>query len=269
MRPDGVQGFVRTTPGDDMLRLERQDAVARLVLDQPARRNAMTRAMWRALPGLVTEAAAHGAVALLRVEGAGHHFCGGADIAEFATTYGSEAETRAANAEIAAGVEALATFQKPAVAVIRGACVGGGVAIALACDLRLAVEGARFAVTPARLGLVYSHGDTLRLARAVGAARAKELLFTARVVESAEAERIGLVQRVVSDAEAEEVVAAIAAASRPALRGIKAMVGAVERGAAEETEELRALFDGMFSGEDFREGYAAFLEKRPARFRAP
>jgi enoyl-CoA hydratase/carnithine racemase len=251
-----------------MLRLERHGAVARLVIDQPARRNAMTRAMWRALPGLVAEAAADDAVALLRVEGAGAQFCGGADIGEFAATYGSEAQTRAANAEIAAGVEALAALAKPSVAVIRGACVGGGVALALACDLRLALDGARFAVTPARLGLVYSHGDTLRLVRAVGAARARDMLFTARAVEAAEAERIGLVQRVVAEAEAEAVVAALAAASRPALRGIKAMVGAVERGVAEETPELRALFDGMFAGEDFREGYAAFLEKRAARFRA-
>jgi enoyl-CoA hydratase/carnithine racemase len=251
-----------------MLRLERDGAVARLVIDQPARRNAMTRAMWRALPGLVAEVSADDAVAVLRVEGMGGHFCGGADIAEFEATYGSAAETRAANAEIAAAVEALAGLEKPSVCVIRGACVGGGVALALACDVRLAVAGARFAVTPARLGLVYSHGDTLRLVRAVGAARAKEMLFSARVLEAVEAERTGLVQRLVTEAEAEEACAALACASRPALRGIKAMVRAVEEGVAAETPALRALFDGMFAGEDFREGYAAFLEKRAAIFRA-
>lgn len=247
------------------VRLEWRDGVARLLLDQPERRNAMTRAMWRALPGLVAEAAR---AALLVVEGRGGHFCAGADISEFAGTYGTAEGIAAANVEIAAGVEALAARAGPSVALVRGACVGGGVALALACDLRLAAADARFAVTPARLGLAYSHGDTLRLVRAVGAARAREMLFSARVVEAEEALRIGLVQRVVGAEEMEAAVEALGAASRPALRAIKAMVGAIEEGALRETLALRALFEDAFRGEDFREGYAAFLEKRPPVFRA-
>lgn len=251
-----------------MIRLERAGAVARLVIDQEARRNAMTRAMWRALPALVAEAAADDGVAVLVVEGAGGHFCGGADISEFAATYGSDVGIAEANAEIAAAVEALAGCAKPAVAVVRGACVGGGVALALACDVRIAREDARFAVTPAKLGLIYSHGDTLRLMRAVGAARAKELLFSARLVTAEEALRIGLVQLVMEEAGMEAYVAALSAASRPALRAMKRMVGAIEEGAVRETEELAALFHESFRGEDFREGYAAFLAKRVPAFRA-
>lgn len=250
------------------VRLERAGGVARITLDQPARRNAMTGAMWRALQGLVEEAAGDDSVAVTVVEGAGEHFCGGADIAEFAETYATAEGAARANAAIAAAVEALAACAKPTVAVVRGACVGGGVALALACDLRLARADARFAVTPAKLGLLYSHGDTIRLVRAVGAARAKEMLFSARVVGAEEALKIGLVQRTMSDAEVAEYVDALARGSRTALRGIKRMVGAVEEGVFREMAELRGLFEEAFAGEDFREGYAAFLEKRAPVFKA-
>jgi enoyl-CoA hydratase/carnithine racemase len=256
----------------DAVRLLRHGAVATLLLDQPARRNAMTRAMWRALPALVAEAAADDTVALLRVEGAGGHFCGGADISEFAETYATAETTAQANAGIGAAVAALAACPKPVVAVIRGACVGGGVAMALACDLRFAADDARFAVTPAKLGLIYSQADTTRLMRAVGAARAKDLLFTARLVDAAEALRIGLVEEVCAAEALEDFVAQriapITAGSRPALRAIKAVANAIEDGAEWESSELRAMFDEAFSGEDFREGYDAFLAKRAPAFRA-
>jgi enoyl-CoA hydratase/carnithine racemase len=254
------------------VRLLREGAVATLLLDQPTRRNAMTRAMWRALPGLVAEAAADPTVAVLRVEGAAGHFCGGADIAEFAETYATPEATAAANADIAAAAEALASFPKPALAVIRGACVGGGVALALACDLRFAAADARFAVTPAKLGLIYSQADTTRLMRAIGAARATDLLFTGRLFDAAEALRIGLVEEVRAPDALEGAVVAwlapVAAGSRTALRDIKAMIRAVQDGAPPASPALRALFDDAFAGEDFREGYQAFLEKRPPRFTA-
>jgi enoyl-CoA hydratase/carnithine racemase len=253
------------------LRLERAEGVATLVLDRPARRNAVTRAMWEALPPLLAGLAADQRVAMLVLRGAGEHFCGGADIGEFAESYASAAAAARSNAAIRAGVEALAGFPKPAMALIRGACVGGGVSLALACDLRIAGTEARFAITPAKLGLTYNLGDTARLVRAVGISRAKELLFTARTLGAEEALRIGLLDRVAAAPEAalDETLAAMRALSRPALRGLKRMVEAVAAGAREETPELAALFDDSFAGADFREGYAAFLEKRPPRFTAP
>ncbi|WP_137126076.1 enoyl-CoA hydratase/isomerase family protein [Roseomonas sp. HF4] len=258
--------------GDAPIRLLREGPVATLLLDRADRRNAMSRAMWTAMPALLARVAADDAVALLVVTGTGGHFCAGADIAEFEDAYRDAAAVAATNAAIRDAVEALAAFPKPAIAAIRGACVGGGVALALACDLRVAASDARFAVTPARLGLIYSHGDTLRLVRAVGAARAKDMLFSARMVGAEEAERIGLVQRVVPpealEATVSDTAAGLAALSRPALRDIKRMVGAIADGALQETPDLAALFADGFAGEDFREGYAAFLEKRPPRFRA-
>jgi enoyl-CoA hydratase/carnithine racemase len=260
---DGARGAVR---------LLRDGAVATLLLDQPAKRNAMTRAMWRALPPLIEQATADDAIAVLRVEGAAGHFCGGADIGEFAEVYATPASTAAANADIAAAADALAGFPKPSVAVIRGACVGGGVALALACDLRFAADDARFAVTPAKLGLIYSQSDTARLMRAVGAARAKDLLFTARLVDAAEALRIGLVEEVTAPDALEALVTArlapLAGGSRPALRAIKAMVAAIEAGAARDDPTLAALFQESFAGADFREGYSAFLGKRAPVFTA-
>lgn len=253
------------------VRLLRDEAVATLLLDQPARRNAMTRAMWRAVPALLQEAAGDASVTVLRVEGAGGHFCGGADIGEFAETYATAASTAEASAEIAAAVEALAAFPKPALAVIRGACVGGGVALALACDLRFAAADARFAVTPARLGLIYSQADMTRLMRAVGAARAKDLLFTARMVAAEEALRIGLVDAVHApdalDAAAAAWLVPVVQGPPAALGAIKAMGRAIEDGARPEDPALRALFENAFAGADFQEGCRAFLEKRAPVFR--
>lgn len=247
-------------------------AVATLLIDRPARRNAMDRAMWRALPGLVAEAVADRDVAVLCIAGSGGHFCGGADIAEFADCYVTPAATAETNAAIRAAVESLAECPKPTLALVEGACVGGGVALALACDLRLAADDGRFAVTPVKLGLIYSHADTLRLVRAIGAGRAKELLFSGRVVMADEASRIGLVDRLwpksAFDAESDAYVHSLAAASRPALRGVKAMVRAIEEGATSESDALAALFEAPFAGSDFAEGYAAFLAKRPPRFTA-
>ena len=253
------------------VRLLRDGAVATLLLDQPARRNAMTRAMWCAVPDFLEQAAGDATVAALRVEGAGAHFCGGADISEFAATYATPASTAEASAEIAAAVEALAAFPRPTLAIIRGACVGGGVALALACDLRFAAADARFAVTPARLGLIYSQADMTRLMRAVGAARAKDLLFTARMVAAEEALLIGLVEALHApdalEAAAAEWLAPILQGPPAALRAIKAMARAIEAGVPAEDPALRALFEDAFAGEEFAEGRRAFLEKRAPAFR--
>ncbi len=255
------------------IRLARDGAIATLLIDNAARRNAMSRAMWAAVPALVAEAVADPAVAVLRLTGSGGHFCGGADIAEFGEAYADAAAIAHSNRLIREAIEAIAACPKPTLATIRGACVGGGVAIALACDLRLAADDARFAVTPVRLGLTYSHADTRRLVLAVGSNRAKEMLFSARIVEAAEAARIGLVDRLWAaeafEAEAARYLGGIAATSRPALRGVKAMVNAIAGGAAAETPALAALFESPFAGDDFQEGYRAFLEKRPPRFTAP
>ena len=212
-------------------------------------------------------------MAALVVTGAGGHFCAGADIAEFEAAYRDAPAIAATNAAIRDGVEALAHFPKPAIAAIRGACVGGGVALALACDLRFAAEDARFAVTPARLGLIYSHGDTLRLVRAVGvgARRRHAALRPHGGGGGSGADRPGAAPR-----------RARGAARRPVADTSRALPPCRGRHCATSSacwarspparwrrrrSSPRSLPSG-FEGEDFREGYAAFVEKRPPRFRA-
>jgi enoyl-CoA hydratase/carnithine racemase len=159
---------------------------------------------------------------------------------------------------------------KPTIAAIGGNCVGGGCALAAACDLRFAAADARLGITPARLGLGYSLGDVRRLMALVGPARAKDLLYSARLVGAEEARALGLVDRVVPTAELVAVTVEYAR-SLVALSGntqaiIKRMARLVLDGVTEETPESRALRDAAVEHPDFAEGREAFLRKRRARF---
>ncbi|MGB3457306.1 MAG: enoyl-CoA hydratase-related protein, partial [Litorimonas sp.] len=159
------------------------DGIARLTLSQPARRNAITAAMWEALPGLLSELQAK-APRVLIVEGDGEHFAAGADISEFETLYATPEASAKISADIQAAFDALAAFPQPTIASVRGACVGGGAGLALCCDIRMADSTARFAITPAKLGLVYPFGDVARLIDAVGVANAKDVLLSARIIKA-------------------------------------------------------------------------------------
>ena len=161
------------------------DSVATVVIHHPAKRNAMTAAMWAALPPLLDALASDTGVRALVLTGEGGTFCAGADIS---TLQGSpeEAQSLAVRAE-----EALAAFPKPTLAAIRGHCVGGGSQLAAACDLRFAMEGALFGVTPAKLGIVYPASSTRRLVSLVGPAAAKYLLFSGELIDAERALRPG------------------------------------------------------------------------------
>src|SRR3954454_9189359 len=171
------------------------DSVATVVVQHPAKRNAMTAAMWRALPPLHDTLAADPGVRALVLTGEGGTFCAGADIS---TLRGSpeEAQGLAVRAE-----EALAAFPKPALAAIRGHCVGGGAQLAAACDLRFAEEGSLFGVPPANLGLVYAASSTPRLATLVGPATAKYLLFSGELIDTERALRTGFLDEVLPGGE--------------------------------------------------------------------
>ena len=254
----------------DAIRLVRTGATAELVLDRPERRNALDEAMWRAIPPLLAEAGADPAVRVLVVRGAGGAFAAGADISEFETVYATPERAETYSLAIGAALDGLAAFAKPSIAAIEGPCVGGGCAIALACDLRFAAEGARFAITPARLGLVYPHNDTRRLIEAVGPSAAKDLLFTGRLVEAPEALALRLIDRLVPagalDAAVAAWVADACAASRRTARATKDMIRRIQSGQAHEDDASRQIFLDAFRSEDFAEGYRAFLDKRTPRF---
>lgn len=253
--------------GDLRLDLHADHAV--LTINRPAKRNAITLAMWLAFPKAAAAFAASPARVLV-LQGAEGCFAAGADIGEFETAYATRESTAAYGAAVAGGVGAIAALAKPTLALIEGACVGGGLALALACDLRLAAQNARLAITPAKLGLAYSLEDTKRLVDAVGASTAKDILFTGRLIGADEALRLRLVDSIHAvqaiETEALSKAAMIAAASQHSVRDIKATVAMILGGAVKDTDATRKAFVDATEGPDFQEGRAGFLEKRPPVF---
>jgi enoyl-CoA hydratase/carnithine racemase len=242
---------------------------ARIVLSRPERRNAMTRAMWRALPAIRAAIEAREDLLVTLVEGHGAHFSAGADITELGDVYRDTAATRDFGDAMQNGLKALMDLDRPTIAVIRGVAIGAGLGLALACDLRFCAADAHLAITPARLGLVYGHAETRRLIELIGPSRAKDLLFTARRIETDEALAIGLIDRRIETALQETVLGyarGLADMSQMSIRGAKRTVNAIAAGLVRETPAYRALTETAALGPDFAEGRAAFAEKRGAKF---
>lgn len=251
------------------LRLERDGPVARLLIDRPARRNAMTQAMWERLPTLVNDAMADDAIRVLILASATPGlFCAGADIDEFATCSG-DPDWRVANqTAIRTTQYALAHADKPVIAAIDGDCVGGGCGLAIACDLRIAAPTARLGITPAKLGIVYSLFDTKLLVDLVGPARAKRILFTGALHDADTALAIGLIDQIAADplAEADALARTIAANAQHSVRSSKAIIRCILDGQADDDEGTLALFRDAFTLPDFAEGVSAFRAKRKPDF---
>jgi len=233
------------------------DSVATVVIHHPAKLNAMTAAMWAALPPLLDTLAADPGVRTLVLTGEGGTFCAGADISTLRDSP-EEAQALAVRAE-----EALAAFPKPTLAAVRGHCVGGGSQLAAACDLRFAEEGSLFGVTPAKLGIVYPASSTRRLVSLVGPAAAKYLLFSGELIDTARALRTGLVDEVLPEGElakrVTEFTRILASRSQLTQAAAKEFAGGRADRDAHWSEQARG------SG-DTAEGVAAFLERRPPRF---
>lgn len=255
---------------DKPIELERDGAVAELVLNRPDKQNAISRAMWRSLAEHGAEIDADSSIRVVIVRGAPPAFSAGADIAEFAEVFADPTAAHDYNELIQGALARLEALTKPTLAQIGGSCIGGGCGLALACDLRFAAADARFGITPARLGLAYSLGDVKRLLDLVGPARAKDILFSGRVLDAEEALRIGLVDRVVPPEDLAATIRAYAqtliSASGNSQHLIKRITRLLLDGATGETEESRRLRDSAVAHADFQEGYRAFLEKRRPRF---
>lgn len=236
-------------------------------IQRPDRRNALAAADWTALAAALADTGDARVLVLAGVPGA---FSAGADIDELADLLRDPSRFAAHNALAQATQLALERLPIPTIAAIDGACVGGGLGLALACDFRLATGRARFAITPARLGLVYSPDDTRRLVAAVGAARAKALLFTGRMLDAAEAESFGLLSQRVPDDGLDAAVATLAASlvamSASAIAGIKRVVAHVAGDSTVDAAAARRAFDDSFHAADFAEGARAFLARRPPEF---
>ena len=257
---------------DSPLLLTRDGPVAILTINRPQRLNAISHAMFLQLPRLVDEAGAMPGVRALVLRGAGSRaFSAGADISEFETTRMTKEQAAAYDDAVLGAEEALAAFPSPTIAAVHGHCYGGGCGLALACDIRFAAAGARFAITPARLGLVYQLRGTKRLVDLVGPSRAKIILMSGADYSAAQARAFGLVDEVYDDAAAldaavREFTALLAARSGVTQRAVKETVARILDGVTHDDESHARLRASALDSPDYAEGVRAFLERRPPAF---
>ena len=244
-------------------------ALARVGIRRPDKRNALATRHWAAIEAALHAIAASPAQVLV-VTGVPGAFSAGADIDELGQLLASPEAFAANNDQVQRTQLMLQRLPQTTVAVIDGVCVGGGLGLALACDLRLAGPRSRFAITPAKLGLVYSADDSRRLVNAVGMARAREMLLTGRLLDAATALDWGLVHQLAGEEGLEALeqaqLASLLATSGQARRGIKTVLGHLGGDPAITLDQANAAFNDAFASRDYAEGAQAFLEKRAPSF---
>jgi len=264
----------------EVLTVERDGPVATLWLDNPARRNAMGPAFWNDLPGLMGELADDAAVRAVVIAAKGPHFTTGLDLKAFGGLGGDDDGSEAASRlrtlrtvkRMQAAISAVADCPKPVIAAVHGYCIGGGVDLITACDIRLAAADALFSVRETKIAIVADVGTLQRLPGIVGRGHVAELAFTGKDVTAARAREIGLVNDVLPDAAAvlaaaRAMAAEIAANSPLAVQGTKAVLRACERRSVAEGLDYVAVWNSAFlRSNDLMEAMGAFLEKRPPRF---
>jgi enoyl-CoA hydratase/carnithine racemase len=249
------------------LRLEKQGATATLWIDHPTRLNAMNFDMWASIPRFLDELQTDDRIRVLVLRGAGGKaFSSGADISQFGERRSTEEGVRLWNSTVESSVARLAAFPKPVVALIQGVCFGGGMGLALHCDLRYALEGASFSIPAARLGVAYYPSWLQRLTALVGPAVAKEIMFTARRYDTSQAQAAGLINTVVSEAEAMDAIARIASLAPLTHRASKMAIDEAARPGLYGAQPCEDAVLACFRSEDYKEGRAAFGEKRPPSF---
>jgi enoyl-CoA hydratase/carnithine racemase len=249
---------------DAALQLQLHPQTAVLTLNRPTRRNALNVAMWQALPQALQAASAQQAQVLV-LRGAGGDFAAGADIAEFDTVFADRPATLRYAEAMNGATQALADWPGATLALIEGHCIGAGVALALACDLRCAAADARLGVTPARLGLLYTLADTRRLVRAVGSSKARELLYTSRLIDAPEALSMGLLDELHPAAALAAAVfdkaALIASQSAWSVRHTKAVLALIDAGVAADNDQTRGWFADAVETAEHAQRLRAFRQR--------
>lgn len=261
-----------TNPSPDLL-VAIEPPLAWLTINRPAARNAMTMAVWQGLGDRMRELALDASVRVVVVRGAGNEaFISGADISEFPASRADAAMTAEYDQLTHSTLQAIATLEKPVIAMINGLCFGGGCSVALACDLRFAADHARFAIPAAKLGLSYpfAHGID-SLVQVVGPTHAADLLLSTRAIAASDAFHIGLVNRVVAgdqlEAEVRDYALRMAECAPLTLAAHKIAIREAMRPATErDMARIQSLARRCFDSEDYRQGVAAFLEKRKPKF---
>ena len=249
-----------------------EDGIGWMIFNHPERHNALALEMWQGISDILSHFAQDDSVRCIVMRGAGGKaFVSGADISEFDTKR-SSAEQKEAYGKISGHASRwLATFEKPLIALIEGYCIGGGLATALSADIRFASPDSTFAIPAAKLGLGYDYQGLAKLARIVGPARARDIMFSARFIEADEALDMGLINFIVDRESIEQEVVDYAhriAGNAPlTVKAAKAAIDAWERGGREQDlNAVRMLVDECFDSSDYQEGRRAFKEKRTPDF---
>jgi enoyl-CoA hydratase len=254
----------------ELILVQRDGAIATVVLNRPEKLNALTRPMWRALGEAVTGLSADDSVRCIVLRGAGEKaFSPGNDISEFAAERSNKAQAVEYGAIMHATAQALENCRHPIVAQIHGVCVGGGLEIAALADIRVCGESSRFGAPIKNLGLVMAYAEMAPLVRLVGRSIALEILLEGRIFDAAEAKEKGIVTRIVPDdrvaAEARDAAQRIADGAPLAARWHKKFARRLADPRPLTDAERDECFD-CFDSEDFRIGYAAFLAKKKPEF---
>jgi enoyl-CoA hydratase/carnithine racemase len=247
---------------------EKDGAIGRIIFNNPARHNAVSLDMWQGLAQLMEDYENDPAIRVIVLSGAGGKaFVSGADISEFKEKRDS-VEAAAAYAKTSENARlALQNTLKPTIAMIRGYCIGGGMATAIACDIRIAAEGSKFGVPAAKLGLGYAYDGIKKLIDLVGPAYAREIFYTARQFTAEEALQMGVINRLVPDGELESYVKnycdTIAANAPLTVRSVKQIVREALKDSGKRDMELcQRVVEECFASQDYTEGRTAFMEKR-------
>ena len=255
----------------DRIIARKDGAIGWLTFNNPERRNAVSLDMWQAIPGVLDDFSADAAIRAIVLTGAGDKaFVSGADISQFEKQRSSAEAVAHYDAVGEKAQTALKQCDKPVIAMIRGYCIGGGLAIAMLCDLRICSADARFGIPAAKMGLGYRASSMKNLVDIVGAAYAREIMITARQFSPEEALRMGLVHKVVDVAELEKTTRdyceMIAANAPLTMRAAKRIIREVSA-AKYDVEACAAWVKECFDSEDYREGRRAFMEKRKPVFK--
>lgn len=255
----------------ELLYIKVAEGIATITINRTDKRNALSLDMWGEMARLVCEAAADRSVLTLILRGADQTaFASGVDIEEMVKIAASEDKAWQLMNAVRAAEQALADCPKPIIAMISGFCIGGGIELALGCDLRFAARNVRFAIPPAKLGVVYSLSSTHRLIRLVGLGRARDLLYSARPFDGEEAFRMGFLERLFDDDDLEretmEYARVLGRRSQYSIRAAKKLSDAAVEGGSDEDAPIRLIRGGAFRCEDLAEGLKAFGEKRAPNF---
>lgn len=256
----------------DKMLSRKEGHVGYLIFNNPERHNAVSLEMWEAAESYLAEFKDDKNIRVVVVTGAGGKaFVSGADISKFESERASKEASDRYNEAVDRAYAALYDFPKPTIAMIRGYCIGGGVGLALCCDMRIATEGSKFAVPAAKLSIGYRFAPLKKLVDLVGPSYAKEIFFTARQFTAAEAQQMGLVNRVLPDGELEAYVKnyadTIAENAPLTVDSVKFMVA--QAFVDEDKRDLakcEAMVQACFASNDFIEGRRAFMEKRKPVF---